>query len=298
MKTIIIGTLLISIPFLIKSQDIKIIVVDSLSNKPISYATAYFKDSGTGTYTNENGVFYYDKLDHIIQVSHIGYYTRIIRLPIKSDTVKIKPQSYILNEITVKPIKRKVEIRGYYSFRSFFTISGFSGDELAVYLPNNSDGNKLIKEIIIGFSTKKYIKNSLGIDFTSIFRINLYSKKENSTEPDSLLIKNDLVFTSDIIKPETIINVLKYNIPIPKDGIFISIEWIGIESKDTKKLITDYKDRTEPFVTSTFDKTDAIVYERNKFKNTKWKLLDKNNKVSQALNKDNFYTPRISLSLY
>jgi hypothetical protein len=298
MRTIIIGTLLISISFLIQSQDIKIIMVDSLTNKPISYASAYFKNNKTGTYTNENGVFYYDKSDHIIQVSHIGYYTRIIKLPIKNDTVKMQPHSYILNEITVMPSKQKVEIKGYYSFRSFFTISGFSGDELAVYLPNNADENKLIKEIIIGFSTKKYIKNSLGIDFISIFRINLYSKKENSKEPDSLLIKNDLVFTSDILRPETIINVSKYNLPMPKDGIFVSIEWIGIESKNTKKLITDYKNLTEPFVTTTFEKTQAVVYERNKFKETNWKLIDKNNKFSSALKKDNFYTPRISLSLY
>lgn len=298
MKKLLTGTLFILISLSIKSQDIKIIVVDSLSNKPISYSIVYYKVEKTGTYSNENGVFYTDKLSHIIEVSHIGYYSRIIKLPISNDTVKMQPQPYILNEIIVKPSKRKVEITGYYRFRSFFTITGFSGDELAVYLPNNSDENKLIKEIIIGFSTKNYIKNYLGIDFVSIFRINLYSKKENSTEPDSLLIKNDLVFTSEIIKPETIVNVSKYNIPMPKDGIFVSIEWVGIESKETKKLITDFKDRTEPFVTSTFDKTDAFVYERNKFKDINWKLVDKNSKISFALKKDNFYTPRISLSLY
>lgn len=298
MKKIILLLILIGYTLLTKSQDFKVIIVDSLSNKPISYAIVYNSIDKTGNYSNEDGSFYINKLNQSFLISHIGYHSKTFNLSIKKDTVKLEPITYLLNEIIVKPVNSKIIEIGYYKFKSFFTITGFIGDEVAVYFPCESKKSNLIKNLIIGFSTKSYIKNSLGIDFISIFRINFYSTIENSVEPDILILKKDLVFTSDIIKNKTIIDLSEQNLIMPSDGIFVSIEWVGIESKETKKLITNYSERIEPFITTTFDKTNAIVYERNKIKNTEWKLIDKNNKFSIMLKKNNFYTPRISLSLY
>lgn len=297
MKKLFFALLFLQAILITNSQESKITIVDSTSNKPISYATIHYLENRSGTYTNVEGVFLTDIINSPIRISHVGYYSRTIKLPIKDDIIRLEPQTYFLNEITIKPVKNKSIEIGYYKFKRDFTVTGISGNELAVYFLNNSGEEKQIEELIIGFSTKDYIKSSLGINFVSIFRINFYSKKENSSEPDSLILKNDLLFTSDIVKPKTVFDLSKFNLTIPSDGIFVSIEWVGIESKDTKSLKTDYTGRTEPFISTTFDKTDAIVYERNKFKEPNWKLIDKNNKFSFVLKRDNYYTPRISLLL-
>jgi len=297
MKKSVIVLIIIHISMIINAQDAKLTVVDSLSNEPISYASASFIETNSGTYTNEKGVLNIDSTHNSVLISHVGYYSRKLGRPFKNGAVKLRPQTYFLNEIIVKPGKKKTEETGYISFRSHLIINGFSGDEIAVYFPDRFDDIKFLKELKICFDVFKPIKKFMGIDFVSVFKINLYSKKANSSEPDTSLLIKELVFTSDKIKPTTRIDISNYNIRFPEDGIFVSIEWVGIEAEKTKELITDYKGRTEPFVSTTFEKTDAIVFKRNKFSDNNWSLVDKNNELSIALKKDNFYTPRINIVL-
>src|SRR5674476_187277 len=133
MKKLVFVCLFITYSFIIKSQDFKIILIDSLSGKPISYATVCFLEEKSGTYTNENGIFYPTKLGQQMQISHIGYYPRKLNLLVRKDTIKLQPLTYILKEITIKPNEKNAEEIGYYDSKSYFTFTGFSGDELAVY---------------------------------------------------------------------------------------------------------------------------------------------------------------------
>jgi len=88
----------------------------------------------------------------------------------------------------------------------------------------------------------------------------------------------------------------KFDILMPHNGIFVSIEWVGILSS-TNELRTDYKNRTEPFVSTTFKQAKSKVYTRNKFVCMDWHLVDKNNRFSILLKKDNHYTPCIGVSV-
>lgn len=297
MKKTVIAIFFIANFLYVKSQEIKITILDSLSNNPISYASVYFMDEKTGTYANENGIFFTHNINQTLQISHIGYYSQIIKLSVKDNTVKLQPQTYSLNEITVKPGKKKIDEIGYYKFKSYFNTNGFSGDELAVYFSNSFNSEKTINQIIIGVNTDRRIKNALGVNFVSVFRVNFYSTKENSKEPDRMILKKDMLFTSEILEHKTKIDISEYHLKFPINGIFVSIEWVGIESENTKELITDSKERVEPFVSATFEKTNTVVYERNKFRDNNWKLVDKNHKYCIALKEDNFFTPKISLSL-
>jgi len=282
---------------ILNAQKVTIVVVDSLTREPISYASASFIETNSGTYTNDYGVLNVDSTHNFVLISHVGYYSKKLERPFGDDTIKLRPQIYSLVKIIVKPGKKKTEEIGYIHHKSDFVHNGFSGDELAVYFPNRFDNTKSLKELSICFDINRHIKEYLGIDFVSVFKINFYSKKENSSEPDTSLLIKELVLTSNIIKPATRIDISNYNIRLPKNGLFVSVEWVGIESEKTKELITDYKGRTEPFVSTTFEKTDAIVFERNKFSSNKWTLIDKNNILCIALKKNNFFTPRISITL-
>jgi hypothetical protein len=282
--------------FSLISQDTKLTVVDSLSGEPIAYANISLSEN-SGTYTNENGVFF---LAHKspIHISHVGYKTKTIKSPINNPVIKLIPQEYFLDEILISPKNKCIQI-GYLKHKSKFIITGFSGDEIAVLFHNQLGAEKKINALKIGFSSKKIIKKYFDIDFVSVFRINFYSNNKNSKEPGKLIYVKNMEFTSDIIKKkETIIDLSDQNLYLPIEGIFISIEWIGIQSNYSKKLITNYKERVEPFLSTTFEKTNATVFERNRFSNKKWQLIDKNNKYSIMLKENNFYTPRISLSVF
>lgn len=279
------------------AQKTTITVIDSLTREPIPYASVCFIELKSGTYTNDYGSFKLDSANNSCYISHIGYLPRMVRHSISVDTIKLQPETYSLDEVKVSPKKNKGEEVGFTNYKSQFFCSGFSGSEIAVYIPNNSGQTKYIKEVKICFGTQQRIKEFMGINFVSVFKINFYSKKTDTFIPDSSLLSKDLVYTSKIIKPNTILDLSDQYIRLPKEGAFLSIEWVGIESETTKEIITNYTEHIEPFLSTTFEDTGAKVYERKKFKDLNWKLVDKNNIFSLALKKDNYFTPRVSVSV-
>jgi hypothetical protein len=283
----------------VNSQSVTLRVIDSVSELPVSYATVYFASDNTGTYTNQDGIFKSDKSNRKTQISHIAYETKTFMLPRFDSTIMLRPRAQLIDEITITPQEVKYETTGYFDYKSDFSKTGFSGDELAVFISNPYHSEKKIKNLIIGFDTRQLVKKDLGVDFVSVFRINLYTKYEDSPEPGKLILtQNDLIFNSDILKRKTKIDLSGFDLKFYEEGIFIAIEWIGIENGETKELITDYKGLTEPFVSNTYKETDALVYERNKFKDMRWTVIDKNSKYSIAFKLDTYFTPRFSVVTY
>lgn len=277
----------------IYSQNIKITLIDSISSEPIPYTIITFENKA-GTYSNSNGEFTILGNEGIIEIVHIGYIMKVIKTPSKDTILKLQPKIYQLQEIVINQQASKTNF-GFNNRKTELTYSGLSGDEIAVYIPNETGNYSRIRDAIIIFDTRKIIKKDLEINFTSVFKLNFYSVKDNAIEPGLCILKKDIILTSKDIKKKSTIDISQYDIIIPKNGIFASIEWVGILS-NVGELKTDYRDRTEPFLSTTFEKTNTKIFIRNKFKGLKWELLDKNNSYSQLLKKDNFFTPCIGFS--
>ena len=275
------------------SQNLAITVIDSITKNPIPYTNILFND-GTGTYSNYQGIFFIKKDINTFKISNIAYFDKKAKVPLKDTIISLRPHNYEIQEIIVKPLLKKINL-GYNKYKSEFTYSGLSGDEIAVFIPNNTEHACQIQDLFIVFDTRKVVKKGLGIDFTSVFKLNFYSSKDY--KPDTLLLKKEIIVkTNTIHTKKYAIDLSKYEILMPYNGIFVSIEWVGILSP-TNELRTDYKNRTEPFVSTTFKQTNSKVYARNKFKSMKWNLVDKNNRFSKLLKKENYYTPCIGVSV-
>lgn len=298
MKWIILSFLLLINTFLANSQDILLTIIDSITHKPLAYSSLIFLDDNVGNYSNEEGVFTSNKIGHRLRISQISYNSKEIVVPKSDCIVMLQPKPYSLDEVTIKPSDTKPSQVGFFNKKQEFTVTGLTGDEMAVFIPNPFNNERYLKELLIKTDASRIIKSSLNIDFVSVFRVNFYLKKPNSLEPDNLQQIRSLICSSKILKKNTAINISNLNILLPTAGIFVSIEWIGIEYKNSKDLITDYKFRTEPFISTTLEQTNTVVFFRNKFLNDTWKLVDKNNPYSQLFKKDNFYTPCISLMIY
>jgi hypothetical protein len=60
--------------------DRKVFVVDSATREPIEYACIVFADTVGGTYSNNKGLFYISENIKHIEISSIGYNTKVITL--------------------------------------------------------------------------------------------------------------------------------------------------------------------------------------------------------------------------
>lgn len=273
-------------------------IVDTTTQMPISYANLDYLDDKTGTYCNEAGVFATDKIGHRVQISLISYDSKVIVIPDKDSVVYLQPRPCQLDEISVSPTIVKPSIIGFFNSKSDFTRTGISGEELAVFISNPSKTDLYLKEVLIKTDIRKLVKSNLKIDFVSMFKVNFYLKKDKSFEPGKQLQVKSLILTSDSLKRKSAIDISRLKILMPADGIFVSIEWIGRVDKNSKELLEDYKGRIEPFISTTFMRTNTAVYYRNKFKNVEWTMLDKNDPICRLMNKDNYYTPCVGLKVY
>jgi hypothetical protein len=90
-------------------------VVDASTSEPLGFANVLFKSSGIGLYTDSLGRFDITspRAETIVEVSTVGYKSEVIKLKDGkgSDmTISLSPLSISLNEVLIKPQKRKKRV--------------------------------------------------------------------------------------------------------------------------------------------------------------------------------------------
>lgn len=98
----------ILIPLNIFSQ-INGIVIDKKTEKSITFSNIWVENEFVGTTSDYNGNFnFHDSLvNRNIIVSAIGYETQNFLLADKFNRVLLVPKSYAIEEIVIKPVKKK-----------------------------------------------------------------------------------------------------------------------------------------------------------------------------------------------
>jgi hypothetical protein len=289
----------------------KFFVADSLTREPIEYACIVFIGIDGGTYSNEQGFFYVSQNIEQIELSSIGYYSKTVKLSKNTDTIFLSPQVYEISETKIIPTskKRKPVELGYAKENKNNIIFSHnrSGDEITVYISINNESNifRLIKQVIIrGETLKKQTFAGTDCAILSIFKINFYRVTENK-EIGELLNTEDIIFTSDVLKSKTKLDVSKYNIYMPEGGIFVAVEWVGEINPDTKEIIINDKGGVQPYIRAAWKIPNTIVYEKRRFVNSNtWQRVDKNHEIVKGsksfikkLKEDDYYTPLISIVL-
>ncbi|MDR1197803.1 MAG: carboxypeptidase-like regulatory domain-containing protein [Prevotellaceae bacterium] len=294
--------------------DRKIFVADSITKEPVEYADIVFMDTDDGTYSNNKGIFYISQNIKQIEISSIGYYSKTINIEKIIDTVFISPQIYEISETKVLPTKKKrklVEL-GYANKNSIYFIGFISGEEIAVYIPTGNENNtfRLIKQVII--RERNALQRQVDIqkrEYTGIFKINFYKATENK-EIGELINTEDIVFTSEILKSKTKLDISKFNVYMPENGIFVAVEFMGTVNDEREEIMKfkKLKMRVLPNISIrvSWKISNSIVYEKKKFRysDNNWHRIDKNNErikeiksLDKDLKEDDFYTPLFSIVL-
>ena len=289
MKNIFIIFYIVSISsFAFSQKQNKIQIIDYRTKKPVSFVTIFDKQSNKGFYCDENGYFLSGKIttDTII-LSCIGYELLNISKNdmIKQDKINMYPKVYNINEIVISPDKKQ-RIKKYSGFskcKPALSISNTQGAVFATLINNPNNINSIISEIIIPTRNNNHLSKKENI-LNGFFRIHLYSVNEKDSSPNKELLNENLTFNfSDFNKKNKIgistrnvikINISEYNIMMPRDGIFVGIEWLG------DNLIENTKKRStwQPFVCFTKDTDQCFTWTKDELTNNKWELVDKEDK--------------------
>ncbi|MDR2126199.1 MAG: hypothetical protein LBP63_05160, partial [Prevotellaceae bacterium] len=259
--------------------------------------------------SNAKGFFSVPNNIKQIELSSIGYNTKTMILNRNTDTIFLSPQIYKISETRVLPSKKKrkpVEL-GYAKEKAKYFIGFFSGGEIATYIPLNNEDNvfRLIKKVIIRGKTDNVTKITLDkttykvnkTGYKSVFKINFY-RVTASKEIGERINTEDIVFTSEVLKSRTVLDVSKYNIYMPETGIFVAVEFVGTIDAETGEIIPVTKTGIFSVVHVSYEISNSVTFEKRKFKrerNNDWEKSVRDTVLHKEFN--NGYTPLISIVL-
>lgn len=251
-KKITIALILVSLN-LIKAQ---IKVVDSITKMPIPFTTITFGENN-GFYTNQDGEFNLKEVhSESISIFCLGYEKKTIEIKsINQNTIFLKPSSFELSEIIISNKKNKTRIKKIKPEKHNDFLQSYMlniGGELAIYVPNNFDSNDVVlKSLLIPVVTKtiSFDKNMTGkkqqvkkLPFSAMYKISFYENENN--RPKEQLNYESITIVLNEESTIVNLNLEKYTIDLPKNGLFVGILNLG-PTDETGKLIptTPYIDK-------------------------------------------------------
>ena len=214
------------------SAQIKGVVKDSLTGKPIPFVNIWVENENIGSTSEENGTFFINTTEKGKKLifSTLGYEKKIIKASAVSE-VNLKQTAYLLNEVVIsKSIGTKsIEI-------------GKNKNEMYQAFDNGPKIDTKFFPYLSSYKKTKYLKQvSIYTDSRiedAIIKIHFYNVDSNGYPAEELLDK-DFVVT---VKKGTRINrfdLREFNLKFPKNGLFVGFEKLMIEKNKTEKTITD-----------------------------------------------------------
>jgi len=223
-------------------------VLDSISKSPVSYATISF-GNGQGIFADDDGVFYFTKKLYpdvdSLHISAIGFKNLNIAAENLPNQLLLQPQADALDEVvlsTNRNRKFKEETLKPYLDDDYYncwlpTIES----EIAVFFPKSSEQDQKLTSVTfpIALESKDWNKrkraNSDKKKFSTLFKVQFYAN--DNGKPGKVLTYETIVFRATEKNGDAYeLSVEDYDIYIPKNGFFVSIQVMGYTNKEGKLL--------------------------------------------------------------
>lgn len=254
MKHLIILFLLL--PFLGYSQKYK--TVDE-NGEPILFATIYDAKTQMGTISDNKGFFQFSAGTDVI-LSSVGYIKDTVKLPDCSGVCDIVLRQDVqqMEEVVVYSDLKKWDNKfeeGFYDHkRVHYTdhVNNPYGHTFLLKIDNKKDvPAKLLKA---NFDVKNNSK--------TIMRVRVFSVNENGYPGRDLLRENVMIEKFNVLT-DVSVDLAKYNIIMPPDGVFIGIDVYKISEEDIKFKLGVVVDK------------EAKSYAGNTFRDSKFYLSER-----------------------
>lgn len=217
-------------------------VVDARTNAPIPYVNISFLNTLVGTSTDESGFFALEipkkLLSNKVHVSSLGYKDTIVlsKMLFHDKLLSLKEDTYELEEVVVAEKLGNTKVLNPILSRS--VTGGFDSSStpwvLALYFPNMGVEEKYIEKVSVFFRDK----NEFTCD-SARFRLRFYGVDPVSKAPKTDLVKQSILMESVKGEDFSSIDVTDFKVRIPKEGIYVGLEWLFIPFNWYKKNDTD-----------------------------------------------------------
>jgi len=242
-------------------------IINSETKGVVDIAQISVKNSSKGVYSNIDGVFKIANINSVdtLVITHISFEKKYISLnQFPTDgVISLIPKVNLLNEVCIKSTSLK-EYKLIPRRRLLLnsSYSGMSGDEVATLVSDSHLEGAYLSSIVI--LTRKILVDHYYI------RVHLYNNK-NGMPGKEIVLKDNLY---EFIKgsSKSIIDIYESRIVFPKEGLFVSMEYIGKFEKGSFIKDDDMNKGLRPYIITRAIKDGEQAYIR--IWDNKWHILE------------------------
>ena len=294
---------IITILFVLVSMNMytqqRISVRDSLTQKPIAYASVWFGNEAGG-YTDVSGMIEIPEGTKQIRLSHICYETKSIsKITADSQTIFLVPISINLDEVAISakaPKRTKTTEVGLMKAKTQTKHKGANGFEMALFIPYDSTWTETpyIHSILasLDHSTHWLVFTEIKTPIYATLRFDLRQPDAKTGAPkDESLIDGGIILPSGQKLGKDGIS-LPRPIPFPQTGVFVVVEWITTAKvSESCNLV--------PSLNMTLDEKENRTWNKKTFRSVGW-MQEQDEPAYQNEEAQDFYkgrTPSAKLGL-
>jgi hypothetical protein len=217
-------------------------IADATTKTPVSFATISFGD-GRGTFAGAEGEFNFPKekyadIDSIF-ISSIGYKELGISTSAIPKQVLLTPETNQLSEVIVTATKRgkfkKRTLKPTTHTDYFSCWLPTVESEVAVLFNRYEGKSSKIAKLLLPINVEKKYRKKNNTKFSTLFRIQFYANDNGS--PGLPIKYEDIVFNVNQEDDEIYeLDLTRFNVFIPKTGIFASLQVLGYADPEGKLL--------------------------------------------------------------
>jgi hypothetical protein len=206
------------------------------NKEPLPLTNIVLLKKNTGTITNENGQFNLTIASPAdsIKISNIAYYSKLVAISDlqNSDTIVLSENIKQLNEIVVSNLSNfKTETNlGFYDNSANGSFKLIPENQLALYIANRQAKEGWIKGVSFKVKDLGKCKNSM--------RIRLLQMDSVKFMPSIDILDENLIIKSADLKKLNYIDLSAYKIMLPKEGVFVVLEWLYPDKDCDRNLYT------------------------------------------------------------
>ncbi len=275
-------------------------VYDTKTKEPIPFVNLSFLNTLKGTSTDEEGHFFIDVpkdyLDRQLHISSLGYNDSIILSKdlYESKRFEMVEESFELEEVVVtEKLNNSVFLN---PINSYSITSGFASTStpwvLALYFPNIGAQDKYVDVVTVFMQhTKDFDRPSAS------FRLRIYDVDPSSKKPKNDILRKSVLLESQKGKDYVTIDLAALKIKVPKDGIYIGLEWLFVPSNWYKNTY-EHPITKKQVIEDRFAPTFGGVYSKNQnFKAVVYGMGQWNDFITKSKDRTQNFIPAISLKI-
>lgn len=257
--------LLIPLISLGQKMDFKGVVKDARTKDPIPYVNISFLNTLIGTSTDENGTFILEVekelLSQNVHVSSLGYRDSITmaKSMVARGTFYLREEVYDLKEVIIEQNMGDAQV--WNPISSYSVTSGFDSSStpwiLALYFPNIGTNSKYVEKVSVFFQDNPLFKRD-----NAKFRLRLYAVDPVTNAPGKDLVQESLILEANKNENFVVADFSEQPLSIPRNGIYVGLEWLFIPYNWYKKEEMDNLIGTKK-IEDRFAPTFGGVYSKN-----------------------------------